>query len=353
MEEEIENKDIIKKDIPCPQKPFKDFMKGFNSISEVMKSKEWKEVYCHYYDFDEYEQKIVFETTEQIENYTVSQQIEEIKRCAQSFEYFCTKYVKIAHATRGIIPLICFKYQRRVIKSYENNRFNILSKFRQGGLTTVSVAWATWRCLFKIDQRIMVVSKSDREAIVSGEVAKLLLENLPTWMKPTMGKFNEHERQFLDTGSYLWCYTVEACRGKSITVVIIDEAAFIPDMEKQWKAIYPTISTGGAVCIVSTVNGVGNWYEQMYHKAERGENKFTIVDMDYWEHPDYNNPDWVEDQKANLSEKGWQQEVLRSFLGSGETFIPSKIIMELDDMVRDKNKEKIGTLALCGFGKNQ
>ena len=53
----------------------------------------------------------------------IAEQKEEIKRCAQSFEYFCTKYVKIAHATRGIIPLICFKYQRRVIKSYENKIF--------------------------------------------------------------------------------------------------------------------------------------------------------------------------------------------------------------------------------------
>jgi hypothetical protein len=53
--------------------------------------------------------------------------------------------------------------------------------------------------------------------------------------------------------------------------------------------------------------------------------------LDYWEHPDYNDERWVKKTKANLGEKGWLQEVLRSFLGSGENYIPSEVLSELEE----------------------
>ena len=43
-----------------------------------------------------------------------------------------------------------------------------------------------------------------------------------------MGKRTDHQKEFLETGSWINFYTPEAARGKSITYLIIDEAAFIP-----------------------------------------------------------------------------------------------------------------------------
>ena len=48
-------------------------------------------------------------------------------------------------------------------------------------------------------------------------------------------------------------------------------------MEQHWKAMYPTISTGGQCIIISTVNGLGNWYQETYYNAKRG--KYTLVEM--------------------------------------------------------------------------
>jgi len=91
------------------------------------------------------------------------------------------------------------------------------------------------------------------------------------------------------------------------------------------------LSTGGSCTLVSTVNGIGNWYHQQYFEAKEGRNRFHIIDLDYWEHPDYNNPDWVEEQKAQLGEKGFLQEVLREFLGTGDTYFSTKIIRQLTE----------------------
>ena len=289
-----------------------------------------------YYNFDKYELQIdPDEPLENIEKYDPIRRKKEMIKCADSFAYFCHKYVKILHPMRGLIPFILFKYQRKTIYDYENNRFNIISKFRQGGLTTVTLLWGLWRCMFQLDQQIMLISKTDREATDIGMMADRACENLPEWLKPKKdGKWNDHLKQFTDTGSALKFYSPEAARGKSVTFLIVDECAFIDDMEKHWKAMWPILSTGGSCTLISTVNGLGNWYEQTYREAKDRLNKFHVIDLDYWEHPDYNDENWVSEQKAQLGEKGFRQEVLREFQGSGETYFSAKIINGLTEQTR-------------------
>lgn len=290
-----------------------------------------------YFSFDKYQIEIdPSETMEEVELYNASRQQKEIIKCCNSFSYFCHKYIKILHPMKGLIPFVLFKYQKKVIKDYEENRFNIISKFRQGGLTTVTLLWGLWKCMFQMDQQVMLISKTDREATDTGLIIDRACENLPSWLKPKKeAKWNDHLKMFSDTGSAIKFYSPEAARGKAVTFLIIDEAAFIDDMEKHWKAMWPVLSTGGSCTLISTVNGLGNWYEQTYRDAKDNKNKFHVIDLDYWEHPDYNDEDWVAEQKAQLGEKGFLQEVLREFLGSGETYFPSNVITQLTEQTKN------------------
>jgi len=262
-------------------------------------------------------------------------QVEEIRKCTASYGYFCENYVRIIHPMKGIIPFRLYDFQKRVVSEYDKNQFNIIKKFRQAGLTTVSVIWALWRCLFKFEQRCMVLSKSDREAIGVGKIVETVLENLPAWMSPVMKNDNDHEKEFADTRSVLWFYTCAAARSKALTYLIIDEAAFIQNMDEHWKAMYPTLSTGGNCIVISTVNGMGNWYEETWHRAEDKKNQFHIISLDYKEHPDYRTVEWERKTRANIGEKGWLQEYCGSFLGSGETYIDAKILSELEELCLD------------------
>lgn len=290
-----------------------------------------------YYEIDKLEYVIdPMETKEQVNAYSDQRQKIEIIKCAESFHYFCHKYVKIIHPKKGLLPFITYGYQRRVIDQYDDHRFCIISKFRQGGLTTVTVLWAMWRCLFKLDEVMMVVSKTDREAIAAGEIVKRALEELPKWMQPDLSKNNDHQKIFQDTGCKLFFYSPEAARGRSITYLIIDEAAFIQGMDKFWNGIMPTVATGGNVIVISTVNGVsglGGWYYTMYEDAKKpaddGGNNFHIIDLDYWENPEYNNEAWVKLLRNTLGEQGFAQEILRDFQGGGNSFIPAEILAEL------------------------
>lgn len=262
------------------------------------------------------------------------EKLEEFKKCARDFEYFAETYARITHPTKGLVPFKLYDYQRRVVSDFEKYKHNILNKFRQGGLTTLATIWSMWRCMFKLDQRILVLSKSDREAKHAGSLVTNALRSLPPWMQPEMSQNNAHEKIFTETNGSLEFHTPEASRSKSLTYLILDEAAFIKNMDDHWKAMYPTVAAGGRTIIISTVNGFGNWYEEMFHAAQQGKNQFHIIDIDYREHPDYRDPKWAAEMQANLGKKGWQQEVLKLFLGSGETYINGDILTELDAATR-------------------
>jgi len=189
--------------------------------------------------------------------------------------------------------------------------------------------------MFKRNQIIMLMSKTDREAMTAATMVANAIDWLPTWLQPAMGKDNDHNKEFRTTGSRIDFQGPSAARSRALTYMILDEAAHIPEMEKHWAAMSPTLFTGGSCIALSTVNGLGNWYQEQFYEAKAKKNRFHVIELDFWENPDYNNPTWVADQKAILGRKGWDQEVLRSFLGSGETYIPADIISSLDNKTRD------------------
>jgi len=327
----------IPDNLPYPTEPFEDFYFRFKNTREMVKDPEWDRIYSIYYELSPDEMDIpIGEKVEDLNAFPAEKQIEEVIKCARSFFYFCHRYVKILHPKFGTIPFMLYKYQRRVIREFEAKRFNMISKFRQGGLSTVAVLWGLWKCMFQKDQQIYFLSKTDREALAAGDIARRAMDNFPYWIyDASNADITKHEKSFNDVGSKICFYTPEAARGKSATYIMIDEAAFIEKMDEHWKAMYPVIATGGHIEIISTVNGLGNWYEETYHEAQAGRNFFNIIELDYWEHPVYANPEWAEAMRANLGEKGWQQEVLRDFLGSGDTYISSTVISQYDRTVRN------------------
>lgn len=238
----------------------------------------------------------------------------ELKLCAESFIYFCETYVKVIHYKKGLVPFILHDYQKRYVKFLEENRFVIATKFRQGGFSTLHAIWSLWRCLFKSDQRMMIVSKTDRECIWLSDRVKRAIQELPEWIIPEMDKNNDHQKSFPETGSTIYFYTPEMARGRAASHWFFEEAAFIGNMDSHWKAMFPTISTGSHVAITSTVNGTGNWFYQTYREAEKGRNDFKVFRCHYTENPEYAETDWAIETKKNLGAKGWRQEVLCEFL---------------------------------------
>tara|TARA_R110000744_G_scaffold186985_2_gene306419 strand:+ start:485 stop:1978 length:1494 start_codon:yes stop_codon:yes gene_type:complete len=262
-------------------------------------------------------------------NLTKAEILAEIERCSEDPVYFIRRYVYIEHPIKGIIPFDLFKFQERIIGDIIDNRFNILRKFRQAGVTTIAAAYSLWSIIFKDNHNVMVVSIGDRESIAFLRRVKLMYEDLPMWLKPKTKRVNSHELH-LSTGSRVRAQPAGAGRGESVSHLIVDEAAFIDRMREFWAAVYPTISTGGKATLISTVNGMSNLYYELYRDADMGVNSFNVIDLHWREHPDYTE-EWAAENRPIIGERMWLQEYDCEFLGTGETFIDRHTLRNLKD----------------------
>jgi hypothetical protein len=177
--------------------------------------------------------------------------LKELDKCAEDPAYFINKYVNVIHPIKGIVPFELFPFQERMIGEIKDNRFSLVKKFRQAGITTLAAAYSLWKIIFFDHQNVMVVSIGDRESRAFLERVVAMYDDLPKWLKPGEVERNKHVLK-LSTGSRVKSQPAGAGRGESVSLLIVDEAAFVEKMREFWMAIYPTISTGGSACIIST-----------------------------------------------------------------------------------------------------
>jgi hypothetical protein len=284
-----------------------------------------------------------------------SELVEEFKKCKESPTYFISNYIKVTHPVRGLVPFKLYPFQHDILNALETNRFNILRKFRQAGCTTISAAYSLWMIVFQKHKQVVILSKGDAESTEVLDRIKIMYEELPAFLKPKMVEDNKHTMK-LSTGSTIKSRPSGKQSGRSLagSLLIIDEAAFIENIDTIWAAVYPIISTGGRAFVLSTVNGIGNWYYDVYHKAIAGENSFNAIDINWESHPEYKRmsgfeplyeemekkdlfvDNWEKTTRANMPMKQWLQEYECEFLGTGDTYIDGYLLTRL---VEEQNED--------------
>lgn len=285
--------------------------KKYSSLNEFYE----KEYDSQYFQFDELEKQIdPLETLDDLENYPRRKQISELGKCADSFGYFFNKYHNRHHGK------VLYRYQKRVIEEFANNRFCLLNKFRNSGLTTLTSVYMMWICLFESKKNVVMLSPRDVESSALSDSMQISLGLLPSWLRPNIVK-KGIDLYFQESNSWMHLHVPKIGIGKRIDYLILDEAAFIKDMEKYWRAYFPCLSQEGKCFAVSTTNGVGNWYYDIFHHAQEKMNDFRIIEANYWEHPEYDSQEWVEKMKQNLGTEGFQQEVLTNFFIGGSNAV--------------------------------
>jgi len=89
---------------------------------------------------------------------TKQQQVNEIVACGKDPIYFIKNYAKIQHPLKGTIPFNTYDFQNDCVKAFQEQRFNIVLKSRQLGLSTISAAYATWLAIFYKDKNILIIA---------------------------------------------------------------------------------------------------------------------------------------------------------------------------------------------------
>lgn len=251
----------------------------------------------------------------------------EYAKCAADPVYFMMKYVKIQHPIRGTISFALYPFQQQTLKDFHVFDFNIVLKSRQMGISTLVAAYALWLMLFHTDKNILVISKTQEVAKEIVSKVRFANDNLPSWLKVQSLDNNKLSLK-LKNGSRIVAVSSASDAGRSfaLSLLIIDEAAFIDKIDEIWTAAYPTLSTGGRAIILSTPNGVGNLFHKMWKDAEAKKNNFNTIKLPWHFHPE-RDQGWRDKQtEVAKSPKEAAQECDCDFLTSGATVVDLAII---------------------------
>ena len=251
---------------------------------------------------------------------------DEYIKCARSASYFMKKYCVIQHPTRGKIPFHLYPYQEDALQDFQENDRTIILKSRQLGISTLIAGYALWMILFQNDKNVLVVAIDQNTSKNLVTKVRVMFDNLPSWMKLKAVESNKLSMR-LSNGSQIKAVSSTGTSGRSeaLSLVIIDEAAFVDGAEELWASLQQTLSTGGEGILLSTPNGTGNFFHKMWAKAEAGENKFKTLRLPWTVHPERNQA-WRDRQEAELGARLAAQECDCDFSTSGNTVVSPDLI---------------------------
>lgn len=262
-------------------------------------------------------------------------QISEIVKCGKDPSYFINRYVQIQHPLKGRIQFHTFPFQDDCLQAFNDHRFNVVVKSRQLGLSTLSAAYAVWMALFRKDKSILVIATKLAVAQNFIKKVKVALSGIPKWLWITEITTKNTQAIEFSNGSMIKAVPTseDAGRSEALSLLIVDEAAFIRNFDELWKGLYPTLSTGGRAILVSTPNGTGGQYYDIYHGAEAKENEFNPIKLPWDVHPERGD-EWFQKESKNLNKQQIAQELLCDFQASGDTFLTTEDIEKLRTCVR-------------------
>ena len=251
---------------------------------------------------------------------------QEYIKCAKDPAYFMKKYCYIQHPTRGRILFNLYPFQSKVLHLFRDEQYIITLKSRQLGISTLASAYSLWLMLFHKDKNVLALATTQATARNLVTKTMFMYDQLPKWLRlPALEKNKLSLR--LKNGSKITAKSsnADAARSEAVSLLLIDEAAFIDNIEETFTAAQQTLATGGQCMALSTPNGIGNWFHLTWEKAESGENSFLPIRLLWTVHPERDQK-WREQQDSDLGPRMAGQECDCDFLASGDT------VFEPDDM---------------------
>jgi len=212
---------------------------------------------------------------------------EEYLKCASNPAHFMRKYCYIQHPQRGRVLFNLYPFQDKVLNLWKDNPYDIILKSRQLGISTLVAGYSLWLMLFQQDKNILCIATKQETAKNMVTKVKFMFENLPSWLKITAEENNKLTLR-LSNGSQVKAVSAagDAGRSEAVSLLIIDEAAFIDGIGEIWASAQQTLATGGGAIVLSTPYGTGNWFHQTWVKAEAGENQFLPIKLPWYVHPE-------------------------------------------------------------------
>jgi len=271
----------------------------------------------------------------QVESWTEAELLE-LARCANDPVHFLENYAWIQHPILGRIRFILFDYQKDLLRCYHENRFSINMLGRQMGKSTVAAGYLLWYAMFRQDSTILIAAHKHTGAQEIMNRIRFIYENLPDNIRAGVTSYNKGSLDFENGSRIVSATTTETTgRGMSLTIVYLDEFAFVPPRiaREFWTAISPTLSTGGKCIITSTPNQDDDQFARIWKLACRtsdeygnqkpdgvGVNGFKGLKFAWHHHPDRDQA-WADEERSKIGVERFMREHNCEFVTADETLV--------------------------------
>lgn len=236
-------------------------------------------------------------------------QMVEFLTCLSDIPYTLKTYNETFDKTKNkFVPFALFSEQINLIKLYENNRFVLISKYRQAGISTVTAGYCAHKIVFgdpDCPEKILILANKQDTSFEFLSKIKTFIDQYPLWLG--VGKGEKKDDGALHYGKESQKHitilnkddkvvgevkavatSLDALRGYTPTLLIFDEAAFIEGGSDLWAACLASLGTGGKAFMISTPHGMDELYHKTYSESLKGINTFKIFDMFWYDDPRYN-----------------------------------------------------------------
>ena len=205
--------------------------------------------------------------------------------------------------------------------------------------TTVATAIILHYIIFNSYKTVALLSNKAASALEIMSRIRLAFEELPWWLQQGVEVWNKGSIE-LENGCkcFASASSSSSIRGRSISLLYIDEAAHVNGWEEFRDSVLPTIAAGASgedgekskMIYTSTPNGLNHYY-YTWDAALKGKNEFKPIAADWRRHPDRDEA-WRQKTLAdmNFDDMKFAQEYELEFVGSSGTLITGSVLKSLE-----------------------
>lgn len=232
-----------------------------------------------------------------------NQELKEFARCFGSIEYFSEHNCNIKKEDGNVGAITLRDYQKDILKKF-NNKYNIIFRSRQMGLTAVMCIQFLHYLLFNDNKQIVIIAYNMETAKETIRKFKDIYKLMPFYLKQGVVNWNEKQVVF-ENGSRI--YIVGRARDINPEDVLFKSDIFymedlskVPDsiMVPIYMEINKKMKDDARIIIASGPNGI-NFFYDLVMKSELpvghpDKNLFNTTRLYWWQVPG-RDAKWVQE----------------------------------------------------------
>lgn len=245
----------------------------------------------------------------------------EAVKCHESPAYFLHHYCQVYDATScRWLPFRLWPAQREAARAFHAGRLVCALKARQLGWTWLAVGYALWTLLFRPGSTVMLFSRRDDEAVdLLGFRLKGMAKRLPAWLALGRPAKDDAHLWHLAEGSRAMAFPTTGGRSHTASLVVVDEADWVPDLDALLSAVKPATDAGGKLILLSTAGpDPESPFKRTYRAARAGANGFAAL-FSPWQARPGRDGGWYEGVRSEIWERtGSLEELHREYPAADE-----------------------------------